>query len=304
MPKDMNASERRRAYREKVKARLERIERLEDDAVRDVIRIVRGLQDDVKAKLLQPTAPWEAGNLANLERALAQSVFDFQKKFVQMMGLAVEQSWERGQQTAIEPLIEVGLDVRLPSLSPRELELMQATSADLVQDLAIDTYTKIDTEIRRVVVGFKSQFDAARDIEKLLALERAEGRRVGIAGALGYQAERIVRTEVNRVHNVASFDSLKQAQNDLLDLEKTWVATLDGRTRDSHRELHGMTLPMHEPFPNGLMYPHDPSGPPEETVHCRCRLVAHRQSWKKPSPSGSVTEIAGQVEDALAEIFG
>ncbi|MFI9463767.1 phage minor head protein [Streptomyces xiamenensis] len=54
---------------------------------------------------------------------------------------------------------------------------------------------------------------------------------------------------------------------------KTWVATLDGRTRPSHAAADGQTRPIGEPFTVGaarLQHPGDPLAPPGETVNCRC----------------------------------
>jgi uncharacterized protein with gpF-like domain len=55
---------------------------------------------------------------------------------------------------------------------------------------------------------------------------------------------------------------------------RTWVATLDDRTRDTHAEMDGQVVGMDEPFvsPSGaeLMYPGDPNAPPEEVINCRC----------------------------------
>lgn len=52
-----------------------------------------------------------------------------------------------------------------------------------------------------------------------------------------------------------------------------WVTQHDDKVRDSHRrnEQHG-PVKIGRTFPNGLRYPHDPQGPPEETINCRCRL--------------------------------
>ena len=53
-----------------------------------------------------------------------------------------------------------------------------------------------------------------------------------------------------------------------------WLATLDERTRHTHRDLDGMTVPMEEEFPNGCMEPGDPNGGPEEVFNCRCSMRA------------------------------
>ena len=55
---------------------------------------------------------------------------------------------------------------------------------------------------------------------------------------------------------------------------KKWLATLDDRTRESHVDLDGEVVEVDEPFSNGLMYPADPSGEPEEVYNCRCTMIS------------------------------
>lgn len=52
------------------------------------------------------------------------------------------------------------------------------------------------------------------------------------------------------------------------------MATLDSRTRDSHRQLDGEVVGDDGKFSNGLRYPGDPEGPAAEVWNCRCTLVA------------------------------
>ena len=58
---------------------------------------------------------------------------------------------------------------------------------------------------------------------------------------------------------------------------KTWVALMDKRTRDTHAEVDGTTLPIAEPFMVGdslMLFPGDTSldPSPEEIVNCRCHI--------------------------------
>nr|DAK83485.1 MAG TPA: minor capsid protein [Caudoviricetes sp.] len=52
------------------------------------------------------------------------------------------------------------------------------------------------------------------------------------------------------------------------------MATLDSRTRDSHRQLDGEAAGDDGRFSNGPRYPGDPTGPASEVWNCRCTLVA------------------------------
>lgn len=66
-----------------------------------------------------------------------------------------------------------------------------------------------------------------------------------------------------------------ELSDDADELDKTWICTLDGRTRDTHWASDGARVPLSAPFIVGgepLMYPADPAGSPGETYGCRCRL--------------------------------
>ena len=95
------------------------------------------------------------------------------------------------------------------------------------------------------------------------------------------QAIRSARTIVTGAENKGRQDSYARAEADGIILERTWLATNDSRTRHSHAVLDGETRPIDTPFSNGLMYPGDPNGRPEETWNCRCALAAVVKGFKK-----------------------
>ena len=57
--------------------------------------------------------------------------------------------------------------------------------------------------------------------------------------------------------------------------KKEWVAVRDERTRESHAELDGETVKLGERYSNGLRFPSDPAGDPEEVINCRCTEIAN-----------------------------
>ena len=95
------------------------------------------------------------------------------------------------------------------------------------------------------------------------------------------QAIRSARTIVTGAENKGRLDSHKRAEEDGIILEEKWVATKDGRTRHSHAMLNGETKKTNETFSNGLEYPGDPSGRPEEVYNCRCTMTAKVLGFKK-----------------------
>lgn len=85
-------------------------------------------------------------------------------------------------------------------------------------------------------------------------------------------AVRNARTMATGAQNAGRVDAYKRAEDLGVDLEQMWIATMDDRTRHSHRELDGETRPVGEAFSNGCEYPADPNGDPSEVYNCRCTL--------------------------------
>ena len=87
-------------------------------------------------------------------------------------------------------------------------------------------------------------------------------------------AMRNARTAVTGAENAGRIDSYVRAEKMGIKLRQMWLATLDGRTRDSHAMLDGEQQEVGKPFSNGCRYPGDPKGAPAEIYNCRCTLVA------------------------------
>ena len=92
-------------------------------------------------------------------------------------------------------------------------------------------------------------------------------------------AIRNARTYTTAAENKGRVDSYKRAEKLGIEMENMWMATLDGRTRDSHRHIDGEVVPVGEQFSNGCEYPGDPDGPDEEIYNCRCTLVAQIKNY-------------------------
>ena len=95
------------------------------------------------------------------------------------------------------------------------------------------------------------------------------------------QAIRSARTIVTGAENKGRQDSYARAEADGIILQKEWIATNDSRTRHSHAALDGATVDQDKKFDNGLMYPGDPNGRPEEVWNCRCTVAAKVNGFNK-----------------------
>ena len=87
-------------------------------------------------------------------------------------------------------------------------------------------------------------------------------------------ALRNARTAVTGAENAGRIDSYIRAEKMGIKMKQVWMATLDGRTRDSHVIMDGEHQEVGRKFSNGCRYPGDPKGAPAEVYNCRCTLVA------------------------------
>lgn len=84
------------------------------------------------------------------------------------------------------------------------------------------------------------------------------------------RAETIARTETNKIKTLMEFERIKDEPL----IEKVeWLTARDEAVRPSHQRNDGVVREVGEEFPNGLKYPLDPNGPPEEVINCRCDLI-------------------------------
>lgn len=90
-------------------------------------------------------------------------------------------------------------------------------------------------------------------------------------------AFRAARTAITGAENAGRVHSYRRAKSIGIDIEQEWLATLDTRTRHSHRLLDGTHVPVGEKFrtENGeLEFPGDPNcEDASEVYNCRCTLV-------------------------------
>jgi SPP1 gp7 family putative phage head morphogenesis protein len=87
-------------------------------------------------------------------------------------------------------------------------------------------------------------------------------------------AIRNARTMTTSAENGGRMSAYFEAEEHGIEMQKEWIATLDSRTRDTHREVDGEVIPVSKTFSNGCRYPGDPRGDPAETYNCRCSLCS------------------------------
>ena len=136
--------------------------------------------------------------------------------------------------------------------------------------------------------------DVAWNIEKMNAevlqgilqgepIDKIADRLAQVIGMNLRSAVSAARTMVTSAENKGRQDGFERAAAMGIILEREWIATSDGRTRDWHRELDGVTVGVDEPFENAIgkiMYPGDPSANGANVWNCRCTIAAKVLGFK------------------------
>ena len=166
------------------------------------------------------------------------------------------------------------------------------------------SFTLTDADTIRNLVESDSSFlpmreldfakDVAWNIEKMNAevlqgilqgepIDKIADRLAQVIGMNLRSAISAARTMVTSAENKGRQDGFERAAAMGIILEREWIATSDGRTRDWHRELDGVTVGVDEPFENAIgkiMYPGDPSANGANVWNCRCTIAAKILGFK------------------------
>jgi HK97 family phage portal protein len=116
------------------------------------------------------------------------------------------------------------------------------------------------TKIRKII---KTQEAAGASIDQIAE----ELDKLYLDQIIPNRSEVIARTEVIGASNAGNAYAADQTG---LKLSKTWLATRDGRERESHANIDGEKQNKEDLYTNGLLFPGDPNGDAEEVIQCRC----------------------------------
>lgn len=117
----------------------------------------------------------------------------------------------------------------------------------------------VNSEVLQGVLQGESISDISKRLSKVCASNQ-------------YVANRNARTMVTAAQNSGRIQGMSRLTGDGVILKKIWISAHDKRVRDSHIALDGAECDNDEPFDNGLMFPGDWNGAPEEVYNCRCTL--------------------------------
>lgn len=121
------------------------------------------------------------------------------------------------------------------------------------------------------------------------SMDRIADRIVPVVGNNRASAIRNARTMVTGAENRGRYDSYRDMEDNGVVMKKQWMATPDDRTRPSHMDIDGEEQDVNHEFSNGLMYPGDPAGAPEEVWNCRCTMTTNIYGFRRAD--GSISHV-------------
>ena len=133
---------------------------------------------------------------------------------------------------------------------------------------------KINSVVTQSILQGKPIDDVADSLVKVVGMDMSA-------------AVRNARTMITNAQNRGRQDAFDELKEKGIPIREKWVATLDNRTRHSHRLMHGVYKNKDGYYPNGLRYPGDELGDPEEVYNCRCTEIAEVGEFAIDTPMHS-----------------
>lgn len=173
-----------------------------------------------------------------------------------------------------------------------KLDLLKERARQVIKDGVLSNGKKnflgySDTAMDSVYALIQAEFEAgksAADVAASVRLKFAES--YGLDEAYPGQAETIVRTEFGSAVSIGQAKFGEDLASVSKVMSKSWVTLGDEHTRSSHSECEDQGPIEGEPsqvidatFSNGLRYPREAGGPPEEVINCRCTIRYAVKEW-------------------------
>lgn len=139
------------------------------------------------------------------------------------------------------------------------------------------------------------------------SIPKMSKRLQSVTGMNKTAAIRNARTCVTGAECKARQDGFERAAADGIELQREWIAAIDGRTRHAHRLLDGQLVGVDEPFKSELgaiMFPGDPEASPENVYNCRCTIAAKVIGFGKVNLNNSMSAGKASAPEGKAEHIG
>jgi uncharacterized protein with gpF-like domain len=266
-------SERTAAFNAERRKQLQRLSRLQRNAVGEIEAQLEAAAREVVRLLSTAGSDWERKRLKALQREIEDALTAWRTQATEAASGTLRRAWSAGADLTTEPLAAGGVDFT-PRLNLRALAALQHGLTSKITGIGTHAINRINSEIAQVLIGTTPAAQAITNVQRILG------------GSVRRRARGIVYDEVGRAYSRASQDSLSEATTLLPGLKKRWLHSGKRRPRPDHAAAHGQTVPVNDPFViagEPLMYPRDPEASAGNTINCGCMSVpvTDGSTWTK-----------------------
>src|SRR3990167_6080729 len=229
-----------------------------EEAIAKTVEVLFGRQRD---SILDRMKGRAAGS-DHARMSVADLTAIFQRpRWIREFRQAIRPDLERAMSAAGTALMSgVGVKVKFDSTSPAAVNFLRGRAQRFAEEVNETTWAKLKDSLSEGMESGETMKGLASRVEAVM------GDRIRSS------ASTIARSEALAAYSGGSQIAATQTG---LDLEKTWLSALDDRVRDEHRDAHGQTVKLDEPFVVGGesgMFPGD-FDDPSLSVNCRCTVV-------------------------------
>lgn len=274
-------------YVEKINQLIKRGEKLTATELKRLETLLREARRNVRDLLLDQPTDWQMAHFDALRQRMELTIGKVDAELMRNVKGYEALRWEQGATWTDEMLSLFGGERALVGV-PLDSSLLAPLldfSADLITKQGAQTIADISTQIQLGILGDKTPFEIMEQVAGTLTDP-------GVFGSYMTRAEMIVRTEGNRIFDIAQKGRMKQWDKERGGLLKVWQH--GGAAVKNPREDHIRAgerysvggnpgpIPIDEPFIVGgvpMQYPRDPSAPARQTVACHCSYAPYRPEW-------------------------
>lgn len=243
------------------------------DTLRDVEDRMSGYFARITANPNDTSAIYQYRYQQALQGQLQDILDNLQQQNYQTISDYLNHSYENGYLGAMYDIHRQGIPIITPINQENVVRAITINSK-----ISVPMYTRLGTDINLLKTAIAGE--VTRGIASGSMWHDVASRIADKTGISSYNAMRIARTEGHRVQCNAQYDACQSAKQSGADVVNQWDSTMDNRTRDTHRRLHGQLREVGYPFEIDGMTADYPGafGIPSEDIHCRCAML-QRARW-------------------------
>jgi HK97 family phage portal protein len=221
---------------------------------------------------------------AEMRRRLRSALDKFEEKWIDKNRTALTAAVETGYSSMIEVPFNMPSQNEIQALRARNQQVRQ----DALEERSGRAFRYIEeTTINDVFGVIEREIQKGSTVEQIADSLRDKFQKVD---QIRSRAMLIARTEALTAVSLGQAAAMQDAATVIPNLKKMWLTADDDRVRDSHAALDGDVEDWDAPFGNGLYFPRDPGGQPDDTINCRCSFIS--------LPADQMDEVSGDNLDS------